>query len=98
MRAGRVPAIRNPGLPPAAWRHASICIRDITERKRIAAQVRILKGLLPVCASCKQIRDDKGCWHKIEAYIRDHSEAEFSHGICPKCAERLYPEFNPYKE
>ncbi|HCE42981.1 MAG TPA: hypothetical protein DET40_05495 [Lentisphaeria bacterium] len=73
-------------------------IHDITERKRIDAQVRILKGLLPICASCKQIRDDKGYWHKIEAYIRDHSEAEFSHGICPKCAEKLYPKFNPYKD
>ena len=72
-------------------------IRDISERKRMNAEVKILRGLLPICASCKQIRDDKGYWHKIESYIRDHSEAEFSHGICPKCAERLYPEFNPYK-
>ena len=45
----------------------------------------------------QQIRDDKGYWHKIESYIRDHSEAEFSHGICPKCAEKLYPKINPYK-
>jgi len=76
--------------------------RDITEIKnelrRKETEVKTLRGLLPICASCKQIRDDKGYWHKIEAYIRDHSEAEFSHGICPKCAEKLYPEFNPYKD
>ena len=76
--------------------------RDITEIKnelrKKETEVKVLRGLLPICASCKQIRDDKGYWHKIEAYIRDHSEAEFSHGICPKCAEKLYPEFNSYKD
>lgn len=75
--------------------------RDITEIKnelrRKETEVKTLRGLLPICASCKQIRDDRGYWHQIESYIRDHSEAEFSHGICPKCAERLYPEHNPYK-
>jgi len=75
--------------------------RDITEKKnelrRKENEVKTLRGLLPICASCKQIRDDKGYWHQIECYIRDHSEAEFSHGICPKCAERLYPELNPDK-
>jgi PAS domain S-box-containing protein len=69
--------------------------RDITEKKnelrRRATEVKILKGLLPICASCKQIRDDQGYWHQIESYIRDHSGAEFSHGICPECSERLYP-------
>ena len=74
--------------------------RDITEikneLKRKETEVKILRGLLPICASCKQIRDDKGYWHKIESYIRDHSEAEFSHGICPKCAKILYPGFNLY--
>lgn len=56
------------------------------------AQVKQLSGLLPICASCKKIRDDKGYWNQIEAYIKDHSEAEFSHGICPGCAKRLYPD------
>jgi len=51
------------------------------------------RGLLPICASCKRVRDDKGYWNQLEAYVRDHSEAEFSHGICPDCAEKLYPEF-----
>jgi hypothetical protein len=78
---------------------------DITERKRAQnererllrelqealAEVNRLSGLLPICASCKKIRDDKGYWRQIEAYIRDHSEAEFSHSICPACAEKMYP-------
>jgi hypothetical protein len=53
--------------------------------------VKQLSGMLPICASCKKIRNDKGYWEQIEAYIRDHSEVEFSHGICPDCAEKLYP-------
>ncbi len=56
------------------------------------SKVKMLTGLLPICASCKNIRDDKGYWKQIEAYIRDHSEAEFSHGICPECAKKLYPD------
>lgn len=56
------------------------------------AEVKKLSGLLPICASCKKIRDDKGYWRQIESYIRDHSEADFSHGICPDCARRLYPD------
>lgn len=57
-------------------------------------QVRKLSGLLPICASCKRIRDKKGGWQQIEDYISDHSEADFSHSICPECARTLYPEFN----
>jgi len=59
--------------------------------------MKYLEGILPVCASCKRIRDEKGNWHQIKEYVRDRTEAEFSHGICPECAEKLYPEFNPYK-
>ncbi len=55
-------------------------------------KVKLLSGFLPICASCKKIRDDNGYWQQIESYIRDHSEAEFSHGICPDCAKKLYPE------
>jgi len=58
-------------------------------------QVKILSGFLPICASCKKIRDDQGYWNQIEAYIVDHSEAEFSHGICPDCSQELYPEIYP---
>ena len=65
----------------------------IMDLKKALAQVKKLSGMLPICASCKKIRDDKGYWQQIEAYIRDHSEAQFSHGICPDCARKLYPEF-----
>jgi hypothetical protein len=56
------------------------------------ANVKVLAGMLPICASCKNIRDDEGYWHRVEEYIRDHSEAEFSHGICPICIRKLYPD------
>ncbi|RJR35495.1 MAG: PAS domain S-box protein [Desulfobacteraceae bacterium] len=61
-------------------------------RRAQMAEVKKLRGLLPICASCKNVRDDKGYWNQIEVYIRNHSEAEFSHSICPKCAQKLYPE------
>ncbi|PVV85156.1 hypothetical protein [Dehalogenimonas alkenigignens] len=74
--------------------------RDIIERKRIEgelrealAQVKTLTGLLPMCANCKKIRDDKGYWSSVEKYISTHSEAEFTHGICPDCLEKLYPSY-----
>ena len=57
-------------------------------------EVRELKGLLPICASCKKIRDDEGYWHEIERYVGSRSKAEFSHGICPDCMRKLYPEFS----
>ena len=56
------------------------------------SEIKTLSGLIPICASCKNIRDDKGYWKQIELYIRDHSEAEFSHGICPDCKHKLYPD------
>lgn len=68
----------------------------IVELKAALSEVKTLSGLLPICASCKKIRDDYGYWNQIESYIRDHSEVEFSHGICPECAKKLYPEI--YKE
>ncbi len=57
-------------------------------------EIKSLKGLFPICSNCKKIRDDKGYWNQIEVYIKEHSEAEFSHGICPDCAKKLYPDFN----
>ena len=62
-------------------------------REEALANVRVLSGMLPICMSCKKIRDDKGYWNQIEGYIREHSEAEFSHGMCPECTRKLYPEF-----
>jgi two-component system, response regulator PdtaR len=58
------------------------------------AQVRTLSGILPICCSCKKIRDDKGYWQRVEEYISEHTDTLFSHGICPECAVRLYPELN----
>ena len=66
----------------------------IREREEALAQIKILRGFLPICASCKKIRDDKGYWNQIESYIRKHSEAQFSHSICPECAAKLYPELD----
>jgi len=60
-------------------------------------EIKILQGIIPICSSCKKVRDDRGAWKQIESYIRDHSEAQFSHGICPDCAHRLYPEYHDTK-
>ena len=62
------------------------------ELEESLAKVRQLEGLLPICAGCKKIRDDKGYWQQIEGYISAHSKAVFSHGICPECMKKLYPE------
>ena len=64
----------------------------IVELKDALGKVKTLSGLLPICASCKKIRDDNGYWNQIETYVQAHSEAEFSHSICPACARKLYPE------
>jgi transcriptional regulator with GAF, ATPase, and Fis domain len=66
--------------------------RLILQLQDALAEVKQLSGLLPICASCKKIRDDKGYWNQIEEYIRDRSEAEFSHSICPDCMKKLYPD------
>ena len=80
--------------------------QDITKQKKLEIQnekliaklkeslnkVKILSGFIPICSSCKKIRDDKGFWNQIECYLKDHSDAKFSHGICPDCAKKLYPD------
>jgi PAS domain S-box-containing protein len=85
---------------------------DITDRKQAEAdrdkfilklqetldRVKTLSGLLPICAHCKNVRNDKGYWNRIETFIKDHSEAEFSHGICPECAKKYYPDFEFYDD
>jgi len=84
-----------------------IC-RDITDRKmaeleknalidkleKALAEIKILRGFIPICANCKNIRNDKGYWQQIEQYIQDRSDAQFSHSLCPKCAKELYPNMN----
>jgi DNA-binding NarL/FixJ family response regulator len=68
----------------------------LEERKKLTqealATVRTLTGLLPICAACKKIRDDNGYWNQLEAYIEAHSDAEFTHGLCPECRKRAFPE------
>ena len=62
------------------------------ELRDAATRIRVLHGLLPICCGCKKIRDDTGYWRAIEEYLTKHSEAKFSHGMCPDCFVRLYPE------
>jgi len=83
-----------------------VILRDVTARKEAEADrerliselraalenVKKLSGLLPICSSCKKIRDDKGYWHQVEEYMKEHAEIQFSHGLCPECTARLYPE------
>ncbi|MGH9361895.1 MAG: ligand-binding sensor domain-containing protein, partial [Thermoanaerobaculia bacterium] len=80
-----------------ALRTRQLRARERELRRRVeeaTARLKVLSGLLPICASCKKIRGDGGYWQQLEAFIRDHSEAEFSHGICPDCAGRLYPDLD----
>ena len=87
-------------------------IADITVRKhaeealleernklqKALSEIKTLRGILPICAHCKKIRNDEGYWDQIESYIRDHSEAKFSHGICQECAKKYYPDLDFHDE
>lgn len=85
---------------PVNWREslletlliAPIGLVTVYYTRLMVNKVKLLEGFLPICASCKKIRDKGGNWQQMETYIRDRSEAEFSHGICPHCAKELYPE------
>ncbi len=72
--------------------------RLISELQKALNEVKTLSGLIPICAQCKKVRDDSGYWNQIESYIHEHSNADFSHSICPDCAEKLYPDINLYDE
>jgi K+-sensing histidine kinase KdpD len=75
----------------------SLLISRVFQQLQVAlSEVKQLSGLLPICSSCKKIRDYEGYWNQIESYISAHSEATFTHGICPDCAKKLYPEY--YRE
>ncbi|MBU0674518.1 MAG: HAMP domain-containing protein [Proteobacteria bacterium] len=67
--------------------------QEVIEHKQALEKVKLLSGFLPICTSCKKIRDDRGYWNQIETYIRDNSEAEFTHGYCPDCADKIYADF-----
>lgn len=76
-----------------------VIIRDISKLEQTTAKlqkaldnIQTLEGLLPICVYCKNIRNDKGYWQRVEVYIRQHSKANFSHSICPECAHQRYPE------
>ena len=69
--------------------------RSNDELQKALREVKVLRGLIPICASCKKIRNDGGFWQQLEEYIGEHSEAEFSHGICQPCVEKLYPGVYP---
>lgn len=88
--------------PPIIYSYSRLLLRldakggelrhAINELKSALSEVRELKGFLPICSSCKKIRDDQGYWNQIEAYIQSHSKAEFTHGMCPDCAHKICPE------
>ena len=76
-----------------------IIVRDFSRLEKTTQRlqgaldnIKTLEGLLPICANCKNIRDDDGYWQQVEVYIRQHSNAKFSHSICPECAHQLYPD------
>jgi len=87
-------------------------LEDITDRKQAEQQrekvihdlqeaikkINTLRGLIPICANCKKIRDDKGYWNNVESYIHSHADVEFTHGICPDCMKKLYPDYYKKKE
>jgi len=80
-------------------------IRYAIERQRLMTELRMaldhikqLQGMLPICSVCKNIRDDKGYWNRIESYLSEHAEVEFTHGICPDCAKKLYPELYDHED
>jgi len=78
------------------WRTGQLRAREEMLARRVedaVGQVKLLRGMLPICSSCKKIRDDGGYWSQIETYIHEHTEAEFSHSICPDCIQRLYPDY-----
>ena len=76
------------------WLGWRITRQRIMERDQARQQVQTLSGLLPICASCKRIRDEQGEWQRLESYISKRSQADFSHAICPECSRKLYPELH----
>ncbi|HUI09197.1 MAG TPA: response regulator [Bacteroidota bacterium] len=106
-RAGRAGAggyLVKPTTPEELDRTLAIAVarfNDLMELRRLneqltaaLASVKTLSGLLPICASCKKIRDDRGYWLAVEAYIMGHTDARFSHGCCPECRQKLYPDLS----
>ena len=76
-------------VPLPGWTSWKIGL-DLTELESMREQVKVLQGLIPICAHCKKIRDDQGFWTQLEAYLVEHSEADFTHGICPECMRQYF--------
>jgi DNA-binding response OmpR family regulator len=72
--------------------------RELLARVKTHIEIKVLRGLLPICSSCKNIRNDEGYWSSIENYIENHTESLFSHGICPHCMEKIYGDKDWYKK
>ena len=77
------------------WREIRTAYKNLEaknqELQRALNEVKELRGILPICASCKKVRDDSGYWQQVESYVSNHSRLRFSHGFCPECASKLYP-------
>ena len=93
------------GLEASRYRFSDMLRREhdelLNEKANLEGapkQIKTLTGLLPMCANCKKIRDDRGYWKQLESYLQEHSDAKFSHGICPECARELYPDIKIYDE
>jgi len=91
--AGTITYIENVGERIQRERELEKHIAQLEDALR---EVKTLKGLLPICSYCKNIRDDEGYWNKVEAYLGKHSDLDFSHGICPECAKKYFPEYDLY--
>jgi phosphoserine phosphatase RsbU/P len=65
----------------------------VEQLRQALEQIKTLRGIVPICANCKNVRDDQGYWNRVESYLNQHTEAEFSHAVCPDCMRRLYPQF-----
>lgn len=83
-------------IKPFEWEELRARIRAGERILTLISKIETLSGMLPICSSCKKIRDDKGYWQHIEIYISKHSHTQFSHGLCPDCMKKLYPKY--YKE
>ena len=85
-------AIISYGLESSRHRYYSELLEEKVSLEEALARVKTLRGLLPICSRCKMVRDDKGYWQEIEEFVGRHSDAEFSHGLCPECVTRMYPD------
>ncbi|MCK4765898.1 MAG: response regulator [Candidatus Aminicenantes bacterium] len=95
FQAGAVDYVKKPFNPAELLMR----IKSHVELKRAREEIKTLRGMIPICANCKKIRnDDEGLWEQIEGYIEKHSEAFFSHGICPECSEQLYGDQEWFKK